>query len=329
MENIIVGGMVVLIVLVVALAFLMIQMLNTTRKSVESAKDVMADRALHTMEEISELDKSLQAITEQQEEAQQLGRSLRDLLQGPKFRGNYGETILEELLERVLPRGIWERQYTLEGAEKVDCIVRLKDVIVPIDSKFPRDAYLRYMEAETDEERTSNWKQFEASVKVQIGDIQRKYIKPELGTTEFALMFIPSEAIYYETIAESNYLGQPSSILEYAQERRVIPVSPNTFYAFLQVVVIAMRNVEVIKAAETLRRGLTDLQKSFDSFYEKYEEVGRGIVRAADAYRVGDGHLDRYKRRLDSTLQLEVVQEAPPEEVPEPTVVPEQPGPRW
>ncbi|MDP7310295.1 MAG: DNA recombination protein RmuC, partial [Dehalococcoidales bacterium] len=86
------------------------------------------------------------------------GHSLKDLLQVPKLRGSYGEEVLEEMLERVLPKGVWERQYVIDGREKVDVAIKYRDVVVPIDSKFPRDDYQRYLNSTTDEEKAQNWR---------------------------------------------------------------------------------------------------------------------------------------------------------------------------
>lgn len=274
-------------------------------REMREAKDVISDHALKTINEIKGIGETVYKLAQQQEEAQKLGDSLKDLLQAPRLRGSYGEAVLEEMLDRVLPKGIWDRQYVIEGRETVDCVVKYRDVVVPIDAKFPRDDYRRYMEAETEGDKSSYWRDFESSVKEKIRSIEAKYVKPEKGTTEFALMFIPSEAIYYETIAEKNHLGEPSSILEYAQEHHVVPVSPNTFYAFLQVILLGIRNIEIIKGAKRLQDGLSNLQRSFELFHKKHEEIGAGIEKAAEAYRVGSGHIDRFKRRLDSTLQLE------------------------
>ena len=310
MDAFILGALALLIVLVVFLLFR--SMTGNVRESlegIEDAKGVISDHAVRTIESIKDLGENLYKLVQQQEEAQRLGQSLKDLLQAPKLRGNYGETVLEEMLDRVLPRGIWERQYVIDGREMVDCVVKYRDVVVPIDAKFPRDDYLRYMEASTAEAKSACWKEFERAVRTHITSIESKYVKPEKGTTEFALMFIPSEAIYYETIAEKNQIGEPSAILEVAQKHHVMPVSPNTFYAFLQVMLLGIRNIEIIKSAQELQTGLSSLQRSFQLFYNKYEDIGKGIDRAADAYRVGSGHIDRYKQRLDETLQLEGLQE--------------------
>jgi DNA recombination protein RmuC len=291
--------------------------LSMARTSVDSAKDVISDHAIKTISQIKEIGGTLQSLIQQQEEAQQLGQSLKDLLQAPKLRGNYGEAILEEMLDRVLPKGIWERQYSIDGSERVDCVIRFKDVVIPIDAKFPRDDYMRFIEADAQEEKSTFWDAFESAVKKQVTSIEAKYIKPEKGTSEFALMFIPSEAIYYEIITETNQLGRPSLILAYAQDHHVMPVSPLTFYAFLQMVVLGIRNIEVIKSARKLQEGLSDLQRSFDLCYKKYEEMGKRVSQAAEAYRIGKGHIERYKHSLDSTLQLEGFQQQSIAKLPE------------
>jgi DNA recombination protein RmuC len=298
--------------------------LGAARQSMDGAKDVVADQTIKTIDRIREIGDTLHKLIQQQEEAQKLGQGLKDLLQAPKLRGNYGEAVLEEILGRALPVGIWERQYAINGSERVDCIVRLRDVVVPIDAKFPRDDYTRYIEADSDEEKTQHWKAFEGAVKTQIVSIKNKYIKPELGTTDFALMFIPSEAVYYETIAENNHMGNPSTIWQYAQDHQVVPVSPNTFYAFLQVIILSIKNVEIVNKAKELREGLAGLDRDFGLFYNKYQDIGKEIERAADAYRIGDGHVNRFRRRVESTLQLEGLQEEKLASLPEESGLDEQ-----
>ena len=279
--------------------------LRSARQEIAASKDTIAQHTLKTIETIKEIGQTIHELTKQQEEAQRLGQSLKDLLQAPKLRGNYGEAVLEEMLERVLPQGIWETQYTIDGREKVDAVVKIKDMIVPIDAKFPRDNYQKYMQAQNPEEKRNYWNKYVADVKNQIRSIRDKYIKPEKGTAEFALMFVPSEAIYYETIAEKNYLGMPSDLYEFAQDSKVIPVSPNTFYAFLQLVVVGSRNLEILKSVKKIQNGLSELERTFNQFYSRYEEIGKSIEKAAESYRVGDGHIKRFKTKLESTLALE------------------------
>ena len=314
MEILILAALGVLIVLVAALLLRgrpgdASGRIESSLKGIDEAKDVISDHAVRTIESIKDLGGNLYKLVQQQEEAQRLGQSLKDLLQAPKLRGSYGETILEEMLDRVLPRGIWERQYTIDGREMVDCVVKYRDVVVPIDAKFPRDDYMRYLDAPSPEAKSACWRDFERAVRAQITSIESKYVKPEKGTSEFALMFIPSEAIYYETIAEKNQLGEPSSIFEFAQQHHVLAVGPNTFYAFLQVILVGLRNVEIVTKAKRIQEGLSSLQRDFRLFSDRFEDIGKGIERASEAYRVGSGHIERYNRRLQDTLRLEELQD--------------------
>jgi DNA recombination protein RmuC len=209
------------------------------------------------------------------------------------------------MLERVLPRDIWESQFIIDEQKQVDAVVKMKGIVIPIDAKFPRENYNRYLESTNLDEKEKFWKAHEMDVKKQVKEINSKYIKPEKGTADFALMFIPSEAIYYETIAEKNYLGKPSSLYEYCQEFKVIPVSPNTFYAFLQVIIIGIRNLEIIKSAKQIQMGLSAIHKSFDFFYKHFLNIGDQIEKAVKSYHLGNEHINRFKLRLDSTLQSE------------------------
>jgi DNA recombination protein RmuC len=281
------------------------QTMDTTRKEVEGSKDIISKNALKTLEKISEMKDTVNDLAKHQEKAEQLGKSLEYLLQAPKLRGNYGEAVLEEMLERALPKGIWQRQYAIEGSEKVDAVIKFKDVVIPIDSKFPKDDYQKYLSATDAAEKRVHWNNYERTLKTQINSIKEKYIKPEKGTSEFALLFIPSESIYYETIAEKNYLGDPCEIQEYATQRKVIPVSPNTFYAFLQVIVIGVQNIEIARGAKKLQEALARVEKDFGQFYAKFEIIGKAIDKAQEAYGIGDKHVLRFKKDLEATLKLE------------------------
>jgi DNA recombination protein RmuC len=279
--------------------------MDSTRKEVEMSKDVLSKNAIDTLKHLNSMSRTVGDLVQQQEKAQKLGQSLEYLLQTPKLRGNYGETILEEMLEKVLPKGIWQRQYTIEGGEKVDAVVKYRDVVVPLASKFPKDHYQRYLSATDTEVKKRSCNDYEKALKVQINSIRDKYVKPEKGTTEFALLFIPSESIYYETIAEKNHLGDPCQINEYATKNKVIPVSPNTFYAFLHVILLGIRNIEIIGEAKKLQESLFKVEKDFTFFYKMFENIGRNIEKANEAYRKGDTHIKRFKKNLDTTIQLD------------------------
>ncbi|MGB2651203.1 MAG: DNA recombination protein RmuC, partial [Candidatus Omnitrophota bacterium] len=134
-----------------------------------------------------------------------------------------------------------------------------------------------------------------------------------------ALLFIPSEAIYYETIAEKNFIGDPCQIYEYARERNVIPVSPNTFFAFLQVIILGVRNVEIAKEARKLQEMLSKVERDYSYFYDNFEDIGKSLDKAAKSYNTGKTHVQRFKKNLDDALRFEIAHKdgAVPEMLPD------------
>ncbi|KUO50114.1 MAG: hypothetical protein APF76_06510 [Desulfitibacter sp. BRH_c19] len=282
--------------------------------SIQASKNEMTDarvdlnrQATDTLKFLVEMQSTIEKVISQQEEANKLGQSLKDVLAMPKLRGNYGEIILEDLLEKILPCGMWERQYKISDGCVVDVVVKYKDLLVPIDAKFPRDNYLKYLECDQKQDKDQYWKLFERDLLNQIKETA-KYVQPEHGTADFALMFIPSEAVYYETIADKNFYGQTSRIAEALEKQKVIAVSPKNFYAFLQIVLTSMRNLEVLNHAREVQKKLAKLQKKYGHFYSNYEKIGLELSKAFEAYKIGDRHIGLYKKELDEILEIEEVE---------------------
>ncbi len=280
--------------------------MDGTRKEVGDSKDKMQEKLTEFHKQMGEVNKTITELNKNQEGASKLAEDLKVLMAAPKLRGNYGEVTLEEMLERVLPDGMWERQVRIDGTEAVDAVIRYRDMMFPVDAKFPRDDYERYIEADDGAPKAAAWKQFETAIKRQIDSIAQKYIKPEKGTAEFALMFIPSEAVYYETIAERNGMGQPNPLIEHAYAKQVVPVSPNTFFAFMQVILVGARNLQLVRGAKQLQEALGDVSKSFDLFFKKYDDIGRKLDQAQDAFRISEGHGRRMRERVDKVLELDL-----------------------
>ncbi len=284
-------------------------------ESIQSSKKEMTDarvdlnrQATDTLKFLVEMQSTIEKVISQQEEANKLGQSLKDVLAMPKLRGNYGEMILEDLLEKILPAGMWEKQYKISTGCVVDAVVKYKDLLVPIDAKFPRDNYLKYLESDQKQDKDNYWKLFERDLLNQIKETA-KYVQPEHGTADFALMFIPSEAIYYETLADKNFYGQTSRIAEALEKQKVIAVSPRNFYAFLQIVLTSMRNLDVLNHAREVQNKLAKLQKKYAFFYSHYEKIGLELNRAFEAYKTGDRHISLYKKELDEILDIEQVEQ--------------------
>lgn len=276
---------------------------DNSRQELNQARKEINNQTVSTFKYLMDMQATIEKIITQQEQASKLGQSLKDLLSMPKLRGNYGEVVLEEMLERILPNGLWERQFKICDGCIVDAVIIYKDLYVPIDAKFPRDNYIKYIESENNEDKNYYWKCFERDFISKVKEIS-KYIRPEHKTSDFALMFIPSEAIYYEAIADKNYIGQDSKLPEILEKHKVIAVSPRNFYAFLQVVITSMKNLEVLNHAREVQMKLAKLQRNFDFFYKNYETIGKELEKASEAYRKGDKRINSYKKELDEILEI-------------------------
>ncbi len=242
---------------------------------------------------------------------------LSDLLRAPKLRGGIGELFLGDLLSQILSPEQYKLQHTFRSGERVDAVIILKVGMVPVDSKFPLESFQRMMLVEDEEERKRHRREFVRSVKGHIDDIARKYILPDEGTFNFALMYIPAENVYYETIIRDEALGEEKSLLNYALEKRVIPVSPNSFYAYLQAIALGLSGLQIEKRAQEIMRYLARLQGDFGRFKEDYETLGGHIERARKKYDEGEKKLGRFEDKLLSASE-------PTAELPSPKVEEEQ-----
>ena len=230
--------------------------------------------------------------------------SLQDLLQPPKLRGRLGEMLLEQLLAQVLPAAHYSVQHKFRSGEVVDAVIRLPEGLVPIDSKFPVESFQRLAEAETEEDRRRLRRDFVRAVRGRIDEVT-KYIRPEEGTLDFALMYVPAENVYYETI-----LGADAELpLTYALDRHVFVVSPNTFYAFLQALVRGLNIVRVEQHAREIIDRLTQTQREFEKFRGEFEVLGGHIGRAKSKYDDVDKMVGRFGERLARPLEVPALEE--------------------
>jgi DNA recombination protein RmuC len=263
--------------------------------------DTKVDRRLEsasqTTSKIHErLGKVDEATTQMLERAKDLAR-LEQALRPPKARGGFGELLLENLLRDRLPPSAYEIQHTFDSGERVDAIVRA-DRTIPVDSKFPLDNFLRLVEAESDEERTLAERQFARDVKQHIDAIASKYIRPDEGTYDFAFMYIPVEAVYYELAC-----GKTGALLTYAHERRVFPVSPTTFTAYLQVIALGLRGMQIEERAHEVMAYVAELQRDFDRFSDDFDKVGTHIGHAQSKYHEAGKRLDRLETKLERAVE--------------------------
>ena len=277
--------------------------------------DTKDDRRLeHATKQTNALYKQLGAVGEATErlaeQAKGLGE-LQQILRPPKARGGFGELLLEQLLADRLPPTAYARQYGFAGGERVDAVIRTGDRIVPIDSKFPLDNFERMLSADNDIERQQFEKLFARDVKAHVDAIASKYIRPDEGTYDFAFMYLPSEAIYYELTC-----GKTGALLEYAHGKSVVPVSPTTLTAYLQVIVLGLRGLQIEKHAEEVMAYCAQLQKDFGKFKEDFELVGTHLGRAQNKFVDAEKRLGRFETKLEQAAESPAELQAEARELP-------------
>ncbi|HUT15198.1 MAG TPA: DNA recombination protein RmuC, partial [Anaerolineae bacterium] len=250
--------------------------------------------------------------TEQMMEVGKTISSLENLLRPPKLRGGMGELLLGELLSQVLP-GNYELQHHFKSGATVDAVIHLGDAMVPVDSKFPLEAFRRLGEAEDEAAAKQERKGFIKSVKARIDEIATKYILPDEGTYDFALMYIPAENVYYEAILKDE---ESAGLLPYALEKRVIPVSPNSFYAYLQVIIRGLKGMRIEERAGQILDYLSRLQGDEERFRSDFDTLGGHIENARKKYEEAERRLNRFEDKLLAPGESVELGGLPPPDVP-------------
>ena len=226
-------------------------------------------------------------------------KKLEQALRPPKARGGFGELLLENLLRDRLPHDSFQVQYGFKTGERVDAVIKVER-LVPIDAKFPLDNFERLADAETDDERALYEKAFARDLKIHVDAIAQKYIRPDEGTYDFALMYLPSEGVYYELVC-----GKTGALLQYAHEKRVFPVSPTTFTSQLQVIALGLKGMQIEQRAHEVMAYVAQLQGDFDRFRDDFQVVGKHIGNAQSKFGEAEKRLDRFDTKLERAAELE------------------------
>jgi len=244
------------------------------KNTIQKINTEFSENTSNLSERLGKIDQQLKTIERISSEIQ----TLQNILKPPKQRGVFGEVLLENLIKDIFPKEMYAFQYSI-GTDKVDAVIKLDGKILPIDSKFPLDNFLKFTNGE------GNIKELLKNIKNMIDDISSKYIKPsEYGTTNFALMYIPSENVWYEV-----FVMEPE-IFRYSVERRVFPVSPNTLTAYLHVITEGLRAFEIERDVEIVIMEISSLQNEISSAIGEYETLER--------------HLNNALKKINSTKEL-------------------------
>ena len=246
--------------------------------------------------------------------AQMLARAndlarLEQALRPPKARGGFGELLLGNLLRDMLPADAYQLQYGFRSGERVDAVIRI-DKLVPVDAKFPLDNFERVVEAQDDAERSLHEKAFARDLKGHVDAIAAKYIRPAENTYDFALMYLPSESVYYELVC-----GQTGALYTYALGKRVFPVSPATFHAYMLVITLGLKGLQIEQHAQDVMTYCAQLAKDFERFRADFDVVGKHLGNAQTKYAEADRRLERLGSNLERAADSEAA--VGPAEAPE------------
>jgi DNA recombination protein RmuC len=220
--------------------------------------------------------------------------SLQDLFRAPKFRGGVGEFSLENLLSQIMPRDFFNLQHPFKNGTKADAVIKIGNNLVAIDAKFPLESFNRMIDAHSEEEKKSSRSQFVRDVKNRIDEIASKYILPDENTYDFALMFIPAENVYYETILKDMQQKDEKSLYSYALNKKVIPVSPHSLYPYLIIILRGLKGLAIEKNAKQIVEYLERLQVDLNKFREDFRLVGGHLSNAKTKYEESEKRLDKF-----------------------------------
>jgi DNA recombination protein RmuC len=264
----------------------------------------IATELRNTREQMGQIQKQLGEFQELGRNVSSATKSLEGILGGAKSRGILGEVTLERLLEDCLPLSQFASQHRFSSGETADAVIFLRDdKLMAIDSKFPLDAFRRIATEGEDARRT-----FATAVKGHIDAIARKYIVPGEGTLDMALMFVPSESVYYELLMSSDNKGQ--QLDSYCRSKKVIAVSPNTLYAHLCVIAMGLRGMQIEENATRIFASLSGMHKQMETFTEVFEKLGNHIKNSQQAYNDADKRLEKTQNTLDNLLGTSSTQAA-------------------
>jgi DNA recombination protein RmuC len=267
---------------------------------VQRSQASVGERLDNTARVVGDVQRGLGELREATAKVFEVGRSvneLHDILKAPKLRGGLGEFFLADLLGQILPAEHVRLQHGFRSGERVDAAIALGDGLVPIDAKFPLEDFRRMLEATDDDARARTRKAFIARVRKHVDDVASKYILPDEGTFDFALMYIPAENVFYEAVVRDD----ARELVTYALEKKVIPVSPNTLYAYLQAIVLGLRGLRIEARAQEVMGELGRLAGDLGKMREDIRLVGRHLGNAQQAFAAADRKLEKFEQRLALT----------------------------
>jgi DNA recombination protein RmuC len=278
------------------------EQLNQSTRVMNASSTAVNDRIAAVQTTFAGLQKQVGEMTEQARQLSDLSKSvtaIEHVLRAPKMRGSFGEEQLEALLALIFPQQQFVSQHRFASGEVVDVLLRLPMGSVAIDAKFPLENFRRIAEASTEDEKKSWRRNFLRDVKKRVDEIAMRYIRPAEGTLSIALMYVPAENVYYETIIRDE---AGDDLYHYCLSRRVLPVSPNSLYAYLETIMVGLKGFEIGQRAQAILSEIESLRIELEKFGKAYDTISQHIRNASSKLEEGTKLLTKVELRVESLV---------------------------
>ncbi len=263
-------------------------------RSIQQIQDSFSSRLDNTAKTVSQLNRELGVVQEMNKQM----KDLQAMIKSPKLRGNIGEKIMENLLKDLLPKEHYQMQHQFRDGQLVDAVIRIQEELIPIDSKFPIENFQKLLNSKRADEKRIFQRKFVNDVRKHIRDISQKYIRPAEETVNFAVMYIPSEMIYY-------YIIRSRELSNYASQRHIYLTSPNIFHYFLQTIIIGIERSKISRASRQILVNLKGIQQDAEQFAEKLMVLEKHIVNAKKQMGQTKESFGEMKHKIDNTSEIE------------------------
>ncbi len=279
--------------------------MNAMRGSFENSSRAVSQEAKSFTEKFTEMSELLKRVREGVQNVE----SFQEIFKSPKLRGTWGEASLEHLLSQYYPKELYELQYMFSSGERADAVFKLPDGrMIAIDSKFPAENFVKFVEAQSDSERETGRKNFVQDVKARIDEIAGKYILPSENTLDYAMMYVPAEAVYYEMINPASAAGK-DDMIGYAWNKKVVMTSPNQLYLHLKTIEHWFRDVQLSKQTHEIIKQFSRIRKDGDKLADDFRLLGKHIGNAQGAYESSEKRLGMLVTKVDQLTKGKVEEE--------------------
>lgn len=259
-------------------------------------------RAMH--EQIHSFTKEATQIKEELKQVQESVKdvsSFQEIFKSPKLRGQWGEASLEHILSQHFPSELYKIQHLFSSGEQVDAVLKLPNGrILPIDSKFPSENFVKMTESISGDEKKVFQKKFVEDVKERINEIAAKYILPSEETVDFALIYIPAEAVYYEIV---NNIGKEIDLTSYAWSKKVILTSPNTIYLTLRTIEHWFKDTQISRQTQDILKRLNKIHQDAGKLMDDFRKLGSHLRNSISAYDNSEKRLNLFSEKVEKLLE--------------------------